>query len=385
MRYSGIASTLLAASAVVAQPVHEHHAHKREANPAEAYVTVEVTYYVTADAAAATNVASAADALASASVNENVAAAAASSYSAPTQQVVPTTTLAVSVASPASSEAAEVETSSTSSSSAASSTESVSVGSAGALGITYSPYTSSGGCKSASQVAADLAELTGYSVIRLYGTDCDQVANVYAAKQDSQKLFLGVYDVGSIESSLELMKSGINSDWDCVHTVSVGNELVNSGSASVSQVTQYVNTARGILRGYGYTGPVVSVDTFIAVINNPGLCDASDYMAVNAHAYFDGGVTAAEAGDWALLQIQRVYSACGGSKSVMITESGWPSSGESYGEAVASSENQQTAISSIKNTIGNDCLLFTAYNDLWKSPGYLSVEQSWGIYGDSSS
>jgi exo-beta-1,3-glucanase (GH17 family) len=374
MRYLGLAS-LLAASAL-AQPIaHEHHAHKREAAPVEDYVTVQVTYTVTANPGAATNVASAANELATASVNSQISLA--SAYSAPNQQQVPTTTLAVAVSTPAAADSA--------SSSDASASSSPAVGSGGALGITYSPYTNSGGCKSASQVAADLAYLTGFDVIRLYGVDCNQVANVYAAKQSSQKLFLGLYDMGSIASDLETLKEGINSDWSCVHTISVGNELVNSGEATPAQVGSYVQTARGILQSYGYTGPVVSVDTFIAVIENPELCQYSDYMGVNAHAFFDGGVTADQAGEWALQQIQRVYGACSGSKSVMITESGWPSAGENNGVAVPSQDNQNAAISSLKSSIGNDVLLFQSFNNLWKSPGYLNVEQWWGIFGDSSS
>jgi exo-beta-1,3-glucanase (GH17 family) len=68
----------------------------------------------------------------------------------------------------------------------------------------------------------------------------------------------------------------------------------------------------------GYTGPVVAVDTFIAIYNNPALCDASDYIAANAHAYFDGNVAASGAGAWVSQQAQKLSSICGG-KDVLIT------------------------------------------------------------------
>lgn len=68
----------------------------------------------------------------------------------------------------------------------------------------------------------------------------------------------------------------------------------------------------------GYTGPVVAVDTFIAIYNNPGLCGASDYVAANAHAYFDGGVAASGAGAWVAEQASKLSSVCGG-KGVLIT------------------------------------------------------------------
>ena len=68
----------------------------------------------------------------------------------------------------------------------------------------------------------------------------------------------------------------------------------------------------------GYTGPVVAVDTFIAIYNNPSLCNASDYIAANAHAYFDGAVAASGAGAWVAQQASKLSSLCGG-KDVLIT------------------------------------------------------------------
>lgn len=279
----------------------------------------------------------------------------------------PSTTLSVSTT-----------TSSTASSSASPSSSFSSSG----KGIVYSPYSDNGGCKSSSQIASEIAQLSSYDIIRIYGVDCNQVDAVMLAKGSSQKIFAGIYDVSNIESGIETLATAVkaNGGWDHVHTVSIGNELVNSGAASPSQIQQYVETGKSALKAQGYTGPVVSVDTFIAVINNPELCKYSDYVAVNAHAFFDGYVTADQAGKWVLLQIQRVYTACGGDKSVFITESGWPSKGDTNGVAVPSKENQEAAISSIKNTCGDSTILFTAFNDLWKADGAYNAEKYWGIY-----
>ncbi|GMM49386.1 putative family 17 glucosidase [Starmerella bacillaris] len=358
--FASIAISLLSGQALAS----EHHAHKRDA--AVDYVTVMQTAYVTGG---------------SNDVQATVAASveAVTSAKVTSPEAVDATSTTISTAAAAATSAAETSSSSSSSGS------SESAGSSGALGITYSPYTAEGGCKSASQVAADFANLGGYSIIRLYGVDCNQVANVYAAKSSGQKLFLGIYDVSNIASGIQEMHSGLNGDWSDVVTVSIGNELVNSGSASVEQIGEYVSTGRSALQSLGYTGSVVSVDTFIAVIENPGLCKYSDYMAVNAHAFFDGNVAAAQAGEWAVQQVQRVWEACSGSKSVTIVESGWPSQGDTYGKAVASQDDQTAAIDSLKSSIGNDVYLFNAYNDLWKAAGYLNCEKYWGIYGSSSS
>lgn len=347
MLFKSLVNAALVATAL-AQPVqHQHHQHAKKD-------IVTETVVVTAGAAAAT-----------------VATVAAS-------------TAAAVVAS--SSAAAAVAGSSTGSStaSAASAASSGSSGSfsAAAKAISYSPYNADGTCKSASDVKSDLEQLADFLMIRIYGVDCSQVENVLAGLADGQKLFVGIYYVDAIADAVSTIASAVESyGWDVIDTVSVGNELVNDGEATVSQVQAYVSEARSALTAAGYSGKVVAVDTFIAVINNPGLCTISDYVAVNAHPYFDGGVTAEEAGAWVLSQIQRVSAACSG-KDVFITETGWPTQGSTYGKAVPSAANQAIVLAGISESCGNDVTFFTAFNDLWKSPGTYGVEQYWGIYTD---
>ncbi|SCW02133.1 LAFE_0E14906g1_1 [Lachancea fermentati] len=357
---------------------HEHAAHKRDV----VYVTNVRTSTVYGAAPQSIGGASTTIALDASNTVAQEAATATTSLSAASDvsraAAAPSEAVTTTASSSGSSAA---ESSSSSSSAAASSTGSFD---GGAKGITYSPYSSSGACKSSSEVASDLASLTDFSIIRLYGVDCDQVSSVLQAKTSDQKLFLGIYYVDQIESGVETIKAAIESygSWDDVYAVSIGNELVNSGDATVSQVGSYIDSGRSALTSAGYSGPVVSVDTFIAVINNPGLCDYSDFMAVNAHAYFDYNTAAADAGTWVMEQIERVWGACSGNKNVLITESGWPSQGDTYGKAVPSKSNQEAAISSIKSNCGDDVILFTAFNDLWKADGSLGVEKYWGIFSE---
>lgn len=359
MLFKSIVKAAMVAGALSA-PLHQHHEHKMAKKDVVQVTTTNIVQ-VTATAGAANS-----GSTGSPAGGDSLSAESGSSSS--------------SSESPASS------SSSSSGSSASSGSGSIpsSVGSGGAKGITYSPYTNNGGCKSSSQIKSELEKLSGFDIIRLYGTDCDQVAAVLSAKSPSQKVFAGINDVQNIESAVSSIASAVkdHGSWDDIVTVSVGNELVNSGQANPSQVKEYIEKGRSALKSAGYNGKVVSVDTFIAVINNKELCGLSDYIAVNAHAFFDGNVGASDAGKWVLQQIQRVSSTCGGKKDVLITETGWPSKGDSNGAAVPSKSNQQSAISSIKETCGNDAILFTAYNDMWKSSGAFNAEQYWGIYSD---
>ncbi|OWB62059.1 hydrolase activity, hydrolyzing O-glycosyl compounds protein [[Candida] boidinii] len=358
-----IAITLMAGSAI-AQPInHKHHMHEKRG-----VVVVTETVVVTAHVGnAGESVQTINYVHADTSVSTTATAAAA---------VVPTTVTSAAAVETTSAATAAAETSAAASSDDSSSDDTAYT--SGTKGVTYSPYAASGACKSLDEVKSDFASLTGYGIIRLYGSDCNQVANVLQAKSSSQKLFLGVYYVNDISGEIGNIVSAINAygSWDDVITVSIGNELVNSGQATVSQVAGYVSTGRSLLTSAGYSGKVTSVDTHVAIINNPGLCEISDYITFNAHAYWDGNVYPDGAGAWLLLQMQRVWSACGGKKDVFCAESGWPHAGDANGICVPSVENQKTALASIASSCGNDVVAFEAYDSLWKS----GTERYWGIY-----
>ncbi|KAK1984293.1 cell wall glucanase [Colletotrichum cereale] len=261
-------------------------------------------------------------------------------------------------------------------------------------GIAYAPYTAAGQCKTAEQMDDDFTELGGkYSVVRTYGTDCNQIANALpAAKKAGLKLFLGIFDISSIPTQVDTIVSAVSSDWSMIDTVSVGNELVNSGKATAQQMVTAVGQTRQLLRAAGYTGPVVTVDTFVAVLANPSLCDASDYCAMNIHPFFDSNTAAKDAGSFISRMVGEVQSKLSDrNKRIVCTETGWPWKGNANGAAVPGIEEQQLAVDSIKKAYAShasDVILFSAFNDLWKhaEAATFNAEQYWGIgalYSDS--
>lgn len=255
-------------------------------------------------------------------------------------------------------------------------------------GITYSPYTKSGSCKLASQVAEDIKMLLGYPMIRLYSIDCSGIQNVVSAMSSLQKLFLGLWDIDNLDTDLPSLAQQVLSGsrgWSAVHTVSIGNELVNAGTKTVAQIKTAVSNARTWFQknASGYTGYIVSVDTLAAVMADASMCDISDYLAVNCHPYFSG-IEALTSGTWLKAQVQSLQSHCNNGKSILITESGWPTYGNTVGLAVPSQENQLAAIKGLASVMGSQVIMFTTFNDYWKSPGSWNVEQHWGIYGDPS-
>jgi glucan 1,3-beta-glucosidase len=80
-----------------------------------------------------------------------------------------------------------------------------------------------------------------------------------------------------------------------------------------------------------------------------------------------------------LKQISQIKKARNDGKNIFIAESGWPSQGKNNNKAIPSLENQKKAIDAIKEKVGNNCILFTAFNDFWKKDGPFSAEKYYGI------
>lgn len=256
------------------------------------------------------------------------------------------------------------------------------------FGVSYAPYRADHNCKNAEDIADDFQQIKGeYSLVRIYGTDCGQVPHVYASAKDiGVKIMMGIWDINRVEDEAAMIADGIDGDWDLVHSVSVGNELVNNGQATASDMVDAVTRARAALRKAGFKGPVVTVDTFLATEAHPELCEASDYCAINAHPFFDSTMGAEDAGKWLEGTVKNVKSKLSKPMDVIVTETGWPTNGAVNGLAVPGLENQKTALKSIKNAFSDhpgDVILFSAFDDLWKerTMNTFNADQHWGIGG----
>ena len=151
--------------------------------------------------------------------------------------------------------------------------------------------------------------------------------------------------------------------------LTIGNEVADTPQ----HIMQKVWDVRGHLHNViGYKGPVSTVPTWVEAMKNPILCDA-DRVTVNAHAFYDGKVHAADAGDFIThVVIPNIKKACApypAVKNIIITESGWPSRGGNFGVAVPSHANEQAALKSL------DCaakstrvkiIVFEADDSTWK-------------------
>lgn len=251
----------------------------------------------------------------------------------------------------------------------------------GGMGVCYDMITSAG-CKQSDTINSDFGLLRskGYGIVRIYDIGCPVGDFVAAAANNGLKVMIGTNSINP--GDLSKLIGFVNGNWGPVDTVYIGNELVNTQQASAQQVAAAVSAARGTLQAAGYSGNVVTVDTFNVMQNDPTICSTSDYCAANAHAFFDPNTAASNAGTFVMNAYKNVQSANSGKRTV-ITESGWPWQGQCNGQACPSTDNQRVAMQSVMSAFANNAgslYVFQAYDASYKSPGNLGIEPYFGIY-----
>jgi len=280
----------------------------------------------------------------------------------------------------------EVATTSTAAPVASSSAPSPGLGSSGnQWAVTYTPYTSSGQCKAASDVAADMAAIkaAGFSAVRLYATDCSGLQNVGAGCQAvGLKIILGVFIESSGISAAQEQVTEIVAwaQWDLVELIVIGNEAIFNGYCTPSELASFISSSKSAFSAAGYSGPCTTTEPLNVLQEYTEIiCEVVDVVGCNIHPFFNAAVDASQAGSFVASQLQIVDALCAG-KSGINLETGWPSAGSSCnGVACPTPENQQTAIAAILAAAGGQSAILSYENDPWKDPGEFGCEQYWGI------
>ena len=252
--------------------------------------------------------------------------------------------------------------------------------------IVYSPYNNDNSCKDYATVLTDLTMIagTGIKSIRVYGTDCGSIQTIENAAVNvglkiNQGFWITSDGVDSIDDSVtELIEWATSNSWDVFDYITVGNEAILSGYATVDELISKIAEVRAKLEAAGYTGEITTSEPPVTFQNNPSLCnDASiDFVGVNPHPYFDTYSSASTAGTFVKGQVEIVAGYC--SKPIVVTETGYPSAGDVNGGNVPSPANQKLALQEILSEMDNAVTILTTFNDYWKDPGQYGIEQSFG-------
>jgi exo-beta-1,3-glucanase (GH17 family) len=233
----------------------------------------------------------------------------------------------------------------------------------------------------AQRIADDLKLLRPLTKeVRTYTVDrgLDQVPRI--AGTLGLKVTLGLYLGRDPEKNAVELTRGIGAvkaNRKVISRVIVGNESIQHGHRTVDEVIAAMDEVR---RGVGTSMPVGTSEIWSVWLREPRLAAASAFIAVHILPYWDG-VPVTEAAGYVHQRVEELRAAYPG-KPIIISETGWPSSGPMNQAALPSPENQAkfvAAFTSGGTARAHMYMLVEAFDQPWKatSEGDLPL---WGLY-----
>lgn len=257
--------------------------------------------------------------------------------------------------------------------------------------MAYTPYTSTGVCKLASEIQNDITRIAaaGFSAVRLYSTDCHILPLIVpTARRHSLTLLLGVHLTSctpSLPSTIEQIADILAfAQWDLLDLLVVGNEAIFNGICTAPDLAALLDSTTSQLRAAGYSGPITTTEPLSVLAEHADLlCPRVDILASNIQPFFHERVSADNAGRFVGFQLQRLALACGGEevRIAVNLETGWPSVGGVNGVARAGVEEQRAAVGRIRQTAGNVSVFASFEDEGWREGGEWGVENHWGCLG----
>jgi exo-beta-1,3-glucanase (GH17 family) len=157
----------------------------------------------------------------------------------------------------------------------------------------------------------------------------------------------------------------------------VGNENLLREDLTEQQLLDYIRRAKQAVPDV----PVSFVDAYFLFENHPAVAEAVDVLLVNCYPYWESCAL-----EYSLVYMKEMYRRAqrvANGKKVIISETGWPSTGTPFGSAVPSRDN---ALQYFINTCqwaeeeGIEIFYFSAFDEAWKVGAEGDVGAYWGLW-----
>ncbi len=175
-----------------------------------------------------------------------------------------------------------------------------------------------------------------------------------------------------IEGLIKLANEGY------VDIAAVGNEVMYRKDLSEEELLDFIDRVK---QSIPKTIPVSYVDAYYEFTIKPRITEACDLILTNCYPYWEGCPL-----DYSLAHMKSMYHQAleaGNGKKVIITETGWPSQGESFKGSHPSKENAlkyfiNTQLWSQQEEI--DIFYFSSFDESWKVGAEGEVGAYWGLW-----
>ncbi|GMF09755.1 unnamed protein product [Phytophthora lilii] len=251
-----------------------------------------------------------------------------------------------------------------------------------ANGVCYDPDHTSG--KSASTVQADMQTIAGagFSSVRTYISKFGNTEMGPIITGAGLTAVLGVpYPQSDYQEQIEAAIKAANAGG--VYAIMVGNENLAGASSVPSDMISLINQIKSrVSVKVGTVQRNTEVIGYQSISGWSDLVSACDVLGVNVHPFFNPGTTADGAIDVVNTQWQTMMRNFG--DKLLLTETGWPSSGSTAGNT-GSLPGEQTFYAAYQQW--SSSLSEKFYFQFFDTPGKSSAfEQSYGLYtADSQS
>lgn len=157
----------------------------------------------------------------------------------------------------------------------------------------------------------------------------------------------------------------------------VGNENLLRQDLTERQLLEYIGRAKEAVPDV----PVSFVDAYFLFENHPAVAEAVDVLLVNCYPFWESCAL-----EYSLVYMKEMYRRAqrvANGKPVIISETGWPTTGTPFGSAVPSYDN---ALEYFINTCqwadeeGIEIFYFSSFDESWKVGAEGDVGAYWGLW-----
>lgn len=174
-----------------------------------------------------------------------------------------------------------------------------------------------------------------------------------------------------IRGLIKLAKEGY------VDIAAVGNEVLYRGDLTEEELIDYISLVKNEIPNI----PVGYVDAYYEFVERPAITEISDVILANCYPYWEG-TDFEHSLDHMNQMINMVKNVANG-KKIIISETGWPSKGESLKGAMPSRANAMkyfinSQLYCLDENI--ESFYFSSFDEDWKADSEGDVGAYWGIW-----